>query len=122
MSSMATDDMSDGKGFSMEISEFVKTLRATPVMKAVPEPLLTYTQEDPWAFLKRIKRVTVTPNPNSLHELIQECRDGELIDMYEERRQREKGETPKVDLEAIEALNKSELINLYEERRLRKRK
>lgn len=122
MSEMATDDMSDGLGFSMEISEFVKTLRAQPAQKVSIKPLLTYTQEDPWAFLKRIPKVTVRSNPYAVNEIIEQEQQKKIIDLYSERKQRERGETPEVDLQAIEALGKSELIDLYQERRLRKRK
>jgi hypothetical protein len=122
MTEFGTDDPSnDFIACPLDLTEYAKSLRA-PQGKDLSQPLLTYVKEDPWAFLSRIKRVTVTPNPNAIPEQIRECRDGELIDMYEERRQRERGETPEVDLRAIEELGKSELIDLYQERKLRKRK
>jgi hypothetical protein len=121
MSEMATDDMSDGVGFSMSISEFVKALRAKPESETPNKPLLVYSP-DPWAFLKRIPKTTVRPNPYAVNDLSEGCKDRGLLDLYTERRQRAKGETPKVDLDAIEALDKSELIDLYQERKLRKRK
>ena len=120
MTELGTDDPSNDALAPIDLSQFVKNLRA-PQGKDPCKPLLVYTKEDPWAFLTRIKRVTVMPNPNAIPEQIQECKDRELINLYEEQRQRERGETPKVDSEAIEALNKSELIDLYQERRLRRR-
>jgi hypothetical protein len=124
MTEMGTDDPSnDFLGYPTELTEFMKTLRAKPESEAT-KPLIVYSPNpDPWAFLlKGIQKTTVKPNPCGITELIERCRDRELIDMYEERRQRERGETPEVNLRAIEALRKSELIDLYQERRLRKRK
>jgi hypothetical protein len=121
MTEFGTDDPSnDALVHPIELSEFVKTLRP-PERKDSSKPLLVYTPEDPYAYLQRIPKTTVRPNANAITELIEEGKNKEVIDLWEERQMRSRGETPKVDLEAIEALNKSELIDLYQERRLRRR-
>ena len=123
MSEMATDDVSDGVGFSMKISEFIKLLNTKQERRDPHEPLPVYTPEDKWAFLKRLPKTTVRPNPYAINELIQRGEARQKIDLYAERRHRERDETPKVDLEAIEAVITSKQkgqIDLYRERLLRR--
>jgi hypothetical protein len=119
MSEMNTDDLaSDAIGYPIGLSEFMKTFGAQQENKDPDKPLLTYTKEDPWAFLKRIKRVTVKPNPHAIEEQIRECENRDILNLYEDRRMRERGETPEVDKKAVEAYHKSEVIDLYTKRRL----
>jgi hypothetical protein len=123
MTEMGTDAPSnDTLGYPSDLTEFIKTLRVKPINEA-PKPLLVYTPNpDPWAFLlKGMKRTTVKPNPDPYRELIQRLQDRETVDLYTERRQREKGETPKVDTEAIEAFRASEFVDLYTKRTLEQR-
>lgn len=123
---MSCDDISGEMNFEAKVSDLAKLIQANNAkadqpsvtidslqdktgeayMETKPNPI-TYTP-DPWAWLKNLKPNTSKPQ--------------DLIDLYSERKQRERGETPEVDLQAIDALGKSELIDLYQERRLRKRK
>jgi hypothetical protein len=56
-----------------------------------PEPQpMGYHAEDKWAFLKRLPKVTVSPNPYAINELIERGKNRGIVDLYSEREQRTK--------------------------------
>ena len=119
MRCMATDTLGED-AIDMPLSEFAKAFRAKPENEA-SKPLLIYHREDKWAWLKRLPKLTVTPNPNATYDLIERLHNREeMIDLYTEREMRAKGQTPTIDLEAQQALEASDLINTYEEKRLQR--
>ena len=118
MSEMATDDMSDGIGFSMKISEFLKRFRTKPERREPHKALVVYTQEDPYAFLKRLPKVTVKPNPYSINDLLEHGKNLPLNDMYSERHRKRVQD----DIGEKDTLGQNGLIDLYSERMKRRRR